>query len=54
MAKVKVKVCYLNNDVKDHEPTEANIVDGHLVMDWPSKRVFINTLNLAWIEVDNS
>lgn len=52
---IKVKLIYLNNEEKIHEPNQAEVTDGMLVMDWSdnteSRRVIINTLNLAWIEI---
>ena len=52
---IKVTVMYLNNEIKEHKPNNAEVTDGMLVMDWtdPSgtRRVIINTLNLAWTEV---
>lgn len=52
---IKVKLVYFNNEEKIHEPDQAEVTDGMLVMDWrnniESKRVIINTLNLVWIEI---
>ena len=52
---VKVIIVYLNDDKKEHFPNSAEVTDGMLVMDWDKKkrRVVINTLNLAWIEIAN-
>ena len=50
----KVSIVYLNNETKEHDPNHAEVTDGMLVMDWNKKRVIINTLNLAWIEIDDN
>ena len=50
---VKVTLIYLNNEIKEHEPNTAEVTDGMLIMDWPKKRVLINTINLAWVEIDD-
>jgi len=48
----KVTIVYLDNEVKTHEPQTVKVEEGMLVMDWKEKRVIINPVNLAWIEID--
>lgn len=48
----QVTIVYLNNEAKVHNPQDVKVEEGMLVMDWKDKRVIINTINLAWIEID--